>query len=84
MPRARPTPEEAFGEALREARERAKLSQDALSAEASLHKSYIRDLEREKHSVSIKRLLLASALGTTPSRLRRRAEERLDTPRISS
>lgn len=78
MPRARLSPEEAFGRALREARERADLSQDALASEAGRHKTYISDLERGKYSASIKTLfLLAPALGTTPSRLLRRVEELL-------
>lgn len=73
------TPENAFGRALREARERADLSQEALASEAGRHKTYISDLERGKYSASIKTLfLLAPALGTTPSKLLRRAEELLE------
>jgi transcriptional regulator with XRE-family HTH domain len=79
MPRRRRTPEQAFGIALREAREAVGLSQDALASEAGRHKSYVSDLERGKYSASIKTLfLLTPVLGTTPSRLLRRIEELLD------
>lgn len=78
MPRRRMTPEKAFGVALREERERAGLSQDALALEAGRHKSYVSDLERGKYSASIKTLfLLTRVLDTTPSRLLRRVEELL-------
>lgn len=76
MPRRRMTPEEAFGEALREARERAGISQEALALEAGRHRSYVSDLERGKYSASIKTLfLLAEVLETTPSQLLRRVEQ---------
>lgn len=72
------TPEEAFGEALREAREQAGISQEALALGAGRHRSYVSDLERGKYSASIKTLfLLSRVLATTPSRLMRRVEELL-------
>lgn len=78
MPRRRRTPEEAFGVALREAREAAGLSQESLASEAGRHKSYVSDLERGKYSASIKTLfLLTPVLNMTPSRLLRRVEELL-------
>ena len=76
MPRRKMTPEEAFGEALREAREVAGISQEALGLAAGRHRSYVSDLERGKYSASIKTLfLLAQVLDSSPSRLLRRVEE---------
>lgn len=79
MPRNKTTLEQAFGVALREAREKAGLSQETLALEAGRHKSYVSDLERGKYSASIKTLfLLAKVLDVSPSRLLRRVEELLD------
>ncbi|MDQ3964602.1 MAG: helix-turn-helix domain-containing protein [Actinomycetota bacterium] len=72
------TLEQALAEVLREARVAADLSQEALANEAGLHRNYVSQLERALHSPSIATLFrLAAALGTTPSRLLRRVEDRL-------
>jgi transcriptional regulator with XRE-family HTH domain len=72
------TAEEAFGQALREARERIQLSQEALGHAAGRHRTYVSHLERGLSSPSIKTLfLLAEVLATTPSKLLRRVEELL-------
>lgn len=71
----RKTPEEAFAEALREARVAVGLSQEALAHEAGRHRTYVSQLERGMKSPSLKTLfLLAKVLETTPSRLLRRVE----------
>lgn len=78
MPRRRISLEEAFGEALREARAKAGLSQEALGEACDRHRTYISLLERGKHSPSVKTLFsLAVVLETTPSKLLRRVEELL-------
>ena len=78
MPRRRMTLEEAFGEAVREARGKKQLSQDALAHEAGRHRTYLSDVERGLSSPSLKTVaLLAKVLGTTPSALVKRAEELL-------
>ena len=70
--------EQALAEVLREARAAADLSQEALANEAGLHRNYVSQLERALHSPSIATLYrLAGVLGTTPSRLLRRVEDRL-------
>jgi transcriptional regulator with XRE-family HTH domain len=76
MPRRRMTLEEAFGEAVREARGKKQLSQDALAHEAGRHRTYLSDVERGLSSPSLKTVaLLAKVLDTTPSALVKRAEE---------
>lgn len=78
MSRRKMTAEEAFGQALREARDRVQLSQEALGHAAGRHRTYVSHLERGLSSPSIKTLfLLAEVLETTPSRLLRRVEELL-------
>ncbi len=72
------TPEEALGQALRDARLKVGLSQEALGEACDRHRTYVSLLERGKHSPSIKTLFsMAEVLGTTPSRLLRRVEELL-------
>ncbi len=79
MPRRRMTLEEAFGEAVREARGKKQLSQDALAHEAGRHRTYLSDVERGLSSPSLKTVaLLARVLETTPSALVKRAEELLE------
>lgn len=79
MSRRKMTAEMAFGQALREARERVRLSQEALGHAAGRHRTYVSHLERGLSSPSVKTLfLLAEVLGTTPSKLLRRVEELRD------
>jgi transcriptional regulator with XRE-family HTH domain len=67
-----------FGEVLRRRREAAGLSQEALAADAGLHRNYVGLLERGKRVPSILVVeKLAAALGTSMSGLFR-AVERLD------
>jgi transcriptional regulator with XRE-family HTH domain len=67
-----------FGEVLRRRREAAGLSQEALAADAGLHRNYVGLLERGKRVPSILVVeKLASALGTSMSSLFR-AVEKLD------
>ena len=67
-----------FGEVLRRRREAAGLSQEALAADAGLHRNYVGLLERGKRVPSILVVeKLAAALGPSMSALFR-AVERLD------
>ncbi len=76
MPRRQMTLEEAFGEAVREARARIDLSQEALADEARRHRTYLSRVERGLSSPSLKTIaLLADVLGTTPADLVSRAQE---------
>ena len=76
MPRRQMSLEEAFGEAVREARAELGLSQDALALKAGRHRTYLSDVERGVSSPSLKTIaLLAKVLRTTPSQLVKRAEE---------
>ncbi|MDQ4144927.1 MAG: helix-turn-helix domain-containing protein [Actinomycetota bacterium] len=78
MPRRRVSPEEALGDALREARLKVGLSQEALGDACDRHRTYISLLERGKHSPSVKTLFsLAEVLETTPSKLLGRVEDLL-------
>ncbi len=68
----------AFGEVLRELRTAAHLSQEQLAEAASLHRNYVGLVERGLNSPSLSAIAaLASALGSRPSDLLRRAEERV-------
>jgi transcriptional regulator with XRE-family HTH domain len=70
--------QERFGEVLRRRREAAGLSQEALAADAGLHRNYVGLLERGKRIPSILVVeKLAAALGTSMSSLFR-AVERAD------
>lgn len=56
----------AFGAALREAREEAGLSQDALAGLADLHRTYVGGIERGERNPSLENIVrLAESLGTT-------------------
>jgi transcriptional regulator with XRE-family HTH domain len=66
----------AFGRVVRGLRERAQLSQEALAARSGLHRTYISILERGQRSPTLDTIAaLAHALGQSPNRLVRRAED---------
>jgi transcriptional regulator with XRE-family HTH domain len=68
--------QDRFGEVLRRRREAADLSQEALAAEAGLHRNYVGLLERGKRIPSILVVeKLAAALGTTMASLMRSVEQ---------
>ncbi len=68
--------QERFGEVLRRRREAAGQSQEALAAEAGLHRNYVGLLERGKRIPSILVVeKLAAALGTTMASLMRSVEQ---------
>jgi transcriptional regulator with XRE-family HTH domain len=59
-----------FGRRLRELRTKRKLSQEALSFEADLDRSYIGQVERGECNISLQNMAkLAKALGTTLAEL---------------
>ncbi len=65
----------AFGEVLRDLRQRARLSQEELSFRCGRHRTYVSLIERGKNSPSITTLwLLAAALDVLPSALLRSVE----------
>lgn len=71
--------ERAFGSVLREAREKAGLSQDQLAHDAGLHRTYVSLLERGKRQPSLKAITaLSRALRTPASTLIARYEGRLN------
>ena len=77
-PSTGPTPEEAFGQVLREALRARQLSQEQLGFEAGYHRTYISFLERGQKSPSLSTIFqLALILDIAPSELIRRAEERV-------
>jgi transcriptional regulator with XRE-family HTH domain len=68
--------QQRFGEVLRRRREAAGLSQEALAADAGLHRNYVGLLERGKRVPSILVVeKLATALHTTMSSLLRSVEK---------
>ncbi len=68
--------QQQFGLVLRRRREAAELSQEALAAQANLHRNYVGLLERGQRMPSILVVQqLASALGTTMSELLAEVEE---------
>ena len=71
------TPAEAFGQVLRELRERKGLTQEALALEAGTERSHISDLERGKKGPSLRTILsLARALGVSAGEIVSMVEER--------
>lgn len=81
----------AFGEVVRDLRQRARLSQEELSFRCGRHRTYVSLIERGKNSPSITTLwLLAGALDVLPSDLLRSVEARLgeaetaDSPRLEA
>ena len=80
MGRADKTLDRAFGEVLRERRDRAGLSQEVLADMAGLHRNYVGQLERGQKSPSLGAIaVLARALETKPHLLIQAAERRLGT-----
>jgi transcriptional regulator with XRE-family HTH domain len=73
-----PTPEQAFGQVLRELREKCGLSQERLGHEIDSGRTYISQLERGERGPSLKMILrLAPRLGTTASEVVGRVERML-------
>lgn len=69
------TPEQAFGQVVRELRQQRGLSQEALSFACGRHRTYVSLIERGKNSPSLKTLwLIAGALQVSPTDLVRNAE----------
>ena len=67
----------AFGEAVREAREKLGISQEDLGFESGLDRTYISGIERGVRNPTLKTILrICRALGVRPSRLLRGTEER--------
>lgn len=67
----------AFGDALREAREKAELSQEGLGFEAEVDRTYVSGIERGVRNPTLRSVLkICQALGVRPSALVRRAEEK--------
>ncbi len=65
----------ALGQAIRELRAKAGLSQERLADEAGLHRTYVGGIERGERNVSFGNLLkLANALAVRPSELLARFE----------
>jgi transcriptional regulator with XRE-family HTH domain len=69
----------AFADVLRQLRERAGLSQEALAAKSGLDRTYISLLERAQRQPTLKTLArLADALGTSLAALAKKVEDRLN------
>jgi transcriptional regulator with XRE-family HTH domain len=71
-------PEKAFGQALREIREKRELSQERLALDAGFDRTYISLIERGVRSPTVRAVVrLAEVLGVKPSEIVRRMETRL-------
>jgi transcriptional regulator with XRE-family HTH domain len=71
-------PEKAFGNVLKEIRQKISLSQEELGFESGYHRTYISLLERGRKSPSLNTIFqLAAALGVPPSEILRRTEARV-------
>ena len=69
----------SFGEAIRELRDKAGLSQEQLAGHANLHRTYVSDIERGARNPTVAVIkVLADALKTVPSELFRMAEQRYE------
>jgi transcriptional regulator with XRE-family HTH domain len=78
---ARPSPEEAFAEALRRARGQQQMSQEQLGFESGYHRTYISMLERGQMNPSLKTILsIATALGVPAAQLVADVERLLGSP----
>ena len=70
--------ETAFGQVIRELREKQGLSQEELSFAANRHRTYVSLIERGRNSPSMRTLwVLADALGVEPADIIRRVQRRL-------
>ena len=71
-------PEKAFGQALREIREKRKLSQERLALDAGFDRTYISLIERGVRSPTVRAVVrLAEVLKVRPSEIVRRMEAHL-------
>jgi transcriptional regulator with XRE-family HTH domain len=69
----------AFGQVIRDIRQKAGMSQEALSLSCGRHRTYISLIERGRNSPSITTLwLIAEALEVSPSLVIRRVEKVLE------
>jgi transcriptional regulator with XRE-family HTH domain len=72
------TPEQVFGEVLREIRRSRRLSQEQLAEVSGCHRTYVSRLERGVNGPSLSMLFqLGKALGVTPSEILARVERRM-------
>jgi transcriptional regulator with XRE-family HTH domain len=70
-----------LGDILREARERAGLSQEQLAFRAGVDRTYVSQLENDKKSPTVQTLFrLCSAMKTSPAAVVARLERRLARP----
>lgn len=77
------TPEEAFGRALQDLRQRRGVSQEQLGFASGYHRNYISLLERGKKSPSLTALLqLARALNVRPTEFIQRVEADADLNQV--
>jgi len=77
----RTTPETAFAQALRQAREGRNISQEQLGFSSGYHRTYISMLERGRMNPSLRTILsIAAALDVPASRLVKDVEELLGGP----
>lgn len=75
------TLEEAFGLALRQMRERRRLSQEALADLAGVHRTYVGSVERGERNISLRNIeALARALGQSASMVLKVAEGLRESP----
>lgn len=65
-----PDPLEQFGRRVRALRERLGLSQEALAAQAGIHRTYMGGIERGERNICLRNIVrLAAALGVHPREL---------------
>jgi transcriptional regulator with XRE-family HTH domain len=77
-----PGPQKAFGQALREIRESKEISQERLALEGGFDRTYISLIERGINSPSIRVVVgIAAVLRVPPSKIVRRMEELMPTPK---
>ena len=78
MARSNPKLKRVFGRVLAEHREAAGFSQESLGFECDIHRTYVSQLERGLKSPSVIILFaLATALGTTPSKMLEAVQKKL-------